>query len=137
MGTTTVEPESKSTDNPESGALGTGAIVGISLGSLAVVIVILVIAMIMCKKGEGGSKSESDKPDNNGAGPGVDPEIPAYGVIDKNRTKDPTPVSLSSMRDSTNSSKPKQPNEIQYAVIDHSNKPPSDEVIKPKEESTE
>ncbi|XP_071843058.1 uncharacterized protein [Apostichopus japonicus] len=121
----------------DNGGLGPGAIAGICCSALAVIIAIVVIAVIVLKPGEGGSKSESDKPDNNGAGPGVDPEIPAYGVIDKNRTNDPTPVPLSSMRDSTNSSKPKQPNEIKYAVIDHSNKPPSDEVIKPKEESTE
>ncbi|XP_071843057.1 uncharacterized protein [Apostichopus japonicus] len=134
---TTEKSGSTTTNEPDNGGLGPGAIAGICCSALAVIIAIVVIAVIVLKPGEGGSKSESDKPDNNGAGPGVDPEIPAYGVIDKNRTNDPTPVPLSSMRDSTNSSKPKQPNEIKYAVIDHSNKPPSDEVIKPKEESTE
>ncbi|XP_071843037.1 uncharacterized protein [Apostichopus japonicus] len=84
-------------------------------------------------------KMKSEKLDDNGAGPGKDPEIPAYGVIHKNRTKDPTPAPRSSMRDSKNPSKPKQdgPIEMEYADLDHGNKPPSDEVRKPKEEPTE
>ncbi|PIK46704.1 hypothetical protein BSL78_16442, partial [Apostichopus japonicus] len=77
-------------------------------GALAVVIVIVVIALMMFKPGKSGSKSESsnsgkgiendgmespppvysevkkksDKPNNNGAGPGVDPENPTYGTND-------------------------------------------------------
>ncbi|XP_071843046.1 uncharacterized protein [Apostichopus japonicus] len=140
--TTIVTTAPPSTNEPTSTKVPPPSPWVIILSSAAALVVCgcgVLIIICLYKKGKCGSNSSSEKLDDNGAGPGKDPEIPAYGVIHKNRTKDPTPAPRSSMRDSKNPSKPKQdgPIEMEYADLDHGNKPPSDEVRKPKEEPTE